>query len=554
MKDYKGSYVTWGPPGCGKTRWLSLQIKAVVNELGPESVVVCSLTRAAAAEIAGRDLPIPRRQVGTLHSMAYRQMDQEPIAELHAKEFNDENPRLAIKTDRVDIDDLGGAPARSLEAGTKAYQEYGLFRAQMKPRKTWRLRVRMFAERWESWKKKHDYVDFGDMISLATDRIATAPGDPEVIILDEGQDMSAAEWVLIRKWSKAAGALIVAGDPMQELYHWRGSDTSIFFDKSIPGDHRKLLSQSYRVPQKIKDASMQWLRSNLMGYHDFDYKARPTKGQIMHSHATWKYPEPLLEKIKKVLRRSSTETVMISATCGYMLGPTIALLKKQGVPISNPWRRKRGDWNPLYPRRGMSIQDKLLEFVRMVCTPAHMLSYGAAAKSLDILKVGGTLQRGAKAFFKEVAKQEPDNIVPADIFFGAFEAQAREQLETFRKYDPNREMSVIKWFLERCMKVNKNSIKYIVRVIENYGLEALKKAPRVFVGTIHSFKGSEADGVIVFPDVSPSGAREWSKRATRNGVTRAFYVALTRAREILTVCAPQSTYTVNLERTVSRFI
>jgi len=61
-------YRIFGPPGTGKTTNLSRQIRRAAERYGPESVLVTSFSRTAAAELAGRDLPISPDRIGTLHS------------------------------------------------------------------------------------------------------------------------------------------------------------------------------------------------------------------------------------------------------------------------------------------------------------------------------------------------------------------------------------------------------------------------------------------------------------------------------------------------------
>ena len=58
-------YQVIGPPGTGKTTYLKRQVERAASQLGPSEVMVCSLTRAAAAEIRGRELPIPADRVET---------------------------------------------------------------------------------------------------------------------------------------------------------------------------------------------------------------------------------------------------------------------------------------------------------------------------------------------------------------------------------------------------------------------------------------------------------------------------------------------------------
>jgi superfamily I DNA/RNA helicase len=50
-----------------------------------------------------------------------------------------------------------------------------------------------------------------------------APGKPAVIIADEAQDLNPMQLTLIRKWSKQAEYLVLAGDDDQTIYSWAGA-------------------------------------------------------------------------------------------------------------------------------------------------------------------------------------------------------------------------------------------------------------------------------------------------------------------------------------------
>src|ERR1035441_7990086 len=61
-----GEYRIFGPPGTGKTTNLSRQIRRAVERFGKDAVLVTSFSRAAAAELAGQDLPVSPDRIGTL--------------------------------------------------------------------------------------------------------------------------------------------------------------------------------------------------------------------------------------------------------------------------------------------------------------------------------------------------------------------------------------------------------------------------------------------------------------------------------------------------------
>lgn len=84
----------FGPPGTGKTTNLSRQIRRAADRFGADSVLVTSFSRAAAAELAGRDLPVSPERLGTLHSHCYRALGAPQIAEANLKESAEAARRL----------------------------------------------------------------------------------------------------------------------------------------------------------------------------------------------------------------------------------------------------------------------------------------------------------------------------------------------------------------------------------------------------------------------------------------------------------------------------
>ena len=79
-------YRIFGPPGTGKTTNITRQIRRAVERFGKDSVLVTSFSRAAAAELAGQDLPVSSDRVGTLHSHCWHALGRPEIAEVHVEE------------------------------------------------------------------------------------------------------------------------------------------------------------------------------------------------------------------------------------------------------------------------------------------------------------------------------------------------------------------------------------------------------------------------------------------------------------------------------------
>jgi hypothetical protein len=98
LRDHSitSEYRIYGPPGTGKTTEVTRHIRRAVERFGGNSVLATSFSRATAAELAGRDIPIDLDYIGTLHSHCYRALGGPAIAEVHVKGWNRKNPRVAI--------------------------------------------------------------------------------------------------------------------------------------------------------------------------------------------------------------------------------------------------------------------------------------------------------------------------------------------------------------------------------------------------------------------------------------------------------------------------
>src|ERR1022692_2354859 len=89
-------YRIFGPPGTGKTTSATRQIHRAVDRFGENSVMVTSFTRAAAIELAGRDVPIDLDRIGTLHSRCFLALGKPPIAEANLEQWNRDNRQFPI--------------------------------------------------------------------------------------------------------------------------------------------------------------------------------------------------------------------------------------------------------------------------------------------------------------------------------------------------------------------------------------------------------------------------------------------------------------------------
>ena len=538
-------YRLYGPPGTGKTTWLTAKARATERARGPNTIAIVSFTRAAAAELRGRDLRVEDHQLGTLHSFALRAIGRMPvIGHEELAEWNLKYPRYALK-DSLDarmIDDGGILPGGATD-GDRLFSFHSLYRAKMTPRDQWAPSVREFADTWDGWKQDIASVDFTDMIEMAYQDCDTFPGDPEVILADEAQDLSALELALLRKWGKAADTLVLCADDDQTIYEFKGASPMAFLDPPVPDEDQEVLSQSYRVPRAIQAFSQQWIEK-VHHRKEKTYLPREEEGEIRRSTAKYRAPESLVRLIDDALqedysadeRSGSIPDVMVLTSCAYMLQPLISTLRNLGYPFYNPYKTNRGDWNPLGPRgRVTTTVDRVLAYLAPSLAMetgqgSDMWTNDQVAKFVPLIATKGNLRRGAK---KKLGDQNPEHLyrtadmdwLMAEIFEEhAFSAALDGDLD---------------WLQANLVGARSKGLEFPMRVIRREGVAALSKSPRIAVGTIHSVKGGEAQHIILLPDLSSAGYHSLTETTEGpDAIRRTFYVGITRARHTLTICAP----------------
>lgn len=533
-----------GPPGTGKTTYLQRQFEAAIRSgrYGPADLFACSLTRAAATELASRVSGVPERNVGTLHSHAYRGLQYPKIVETTSglKDWNEYcgSNRYRIGTQHAANPE--NAPAEPLSAdsdGIKLLQQADVLRHQLRPRELWPVGVQAFIKRWEEFKTETGRVDFTDLIEAALASEGQLEGC-RVLFVDEAQDMSKLEFALVRMWGGKCDEFIVVGDPDQNLYEWRGADPDAFY--SAKAETERVLEHSYRVPQEVHRTAVDWIKQ-ISGRKDAAYFPTSEHGRIEKNNATFKDCDALIESILARLdaprAKADGETAMVLVSCGYMLHSITARLRELGVPFHNPYRRGFHAWNPL------NNSYRLLSFLqpdRQVWgDEARMWTWGDLDKWGTPLQSRPVFSRGFKSIIENRNSEDRfrdsqrDELVPLPYLF--------ENLVSDDVRSKVVDMDV-EWWYDNLLHDHRKRMQFSITVARRYGADRLREQPRIIVGTIHSVKGGEADHVYLFPDLSSAGYYGAWRTSTKAkwSVVRQFYVGMTRARQSLTLCEAQS--------------
>lgn len=527
----------YGPPGTGKTTWIGRQAELAASKYSNDAVVIASLTKAAAFEIASRLPDIPKRNVGTLHAHAWVALNRPKIAE-STEGLKLWNESRKSRSDRIEARNAAlnpeNAPLEAALPQTEAEDMLGqlaVLRQRMQPEELWPMRVRRFAAKWREFKETTGMIDFTDLIERAYDEIDVHPAKPAAFFLDEAQDMSRLEMRLARKWGEECSVFVIVGDPYQNLYQWRGSDPEAFTAGEVSGTI--VLDQSWRVPRLPQEYAVRFVK-NIRSEDPFpEYKPKPEEGELRFRPHTWNYPEPLIADMLK-----DDGEVMILASCSYMLTPLVAALRERGIPFHNPYRNEHGGWNPL------RYADRVRAFMRPTLD-GHLWTMRDLKLFTEPLKAKETMKYGAKSMIELYC--EPDR-------FGD-DSHADEPIKPAKLSSYFEDSSLEKmieqdldWLVSSTRASRASVVEYAARVAKE-DPRKLNETPRIIIGTIHSVKGGEADSVFVFPDLSRRGYNAWNRAgADRDAIYRQFYVALTRTKDKLTILDPNGSEYVPFPR------
>jgi DNA helicase-2/ATP-dependent DNA helicase PcrA len=282
-----GALLLHAGPGSGKTRTLVERVAFLVEQRGvkPSQVLAITFTRRAAEELCTRlRQRMVRRgrpahfEATTFHSLCLKLIEEEQGRAPRVLDDDEVAEVLARVTGRRE-----GAPGPEAEPQARARRE-GLRRSisllkqylvppgQGLPERG----VEGSAEEWRAFAAYQAALqaagacDLDDLLVNAVHLLSHgrrardkwARRFPHVLV-DEFQDVNAAQYELVRLLAPAGSEVVAIGDPDQAIYRFRGSDPAFFerFRRERPECTVVRLHRNYRSSREIVDAAWRMVRA-----------------------------------------------------------------------------------------------------------------------------------------------------------------------------------------------------------------------------------------------------------------------------------------------------
>ena len=291
VKIVDGPVLVISGPGSGKTKCLTHRIAHLIeNGVHPENILAVTFTNKAAEEMRSRVAHILDRKydstknnyfmpgmplLGTFHSVCLRILRKEIERLGYSQNFivldSDEQASLVKKImSAQEIDVKKFNPRAILSKISKLKTD--LTGPEDVPQSDFYMNlVARIYKTYQSELRRLNAVDFDDLIVLTVRLFQKQPDVLEhyqsiwrYILVDEYQDTSHDQYMLLKLLSKRHENLFCIGDDAQSIYQFRKADIRniLNFQKDYPKAQVVLLEQNYRSTKNILAAAQEIISNN----------------------------------------------------------------------------------------------------------------------------------------------------------------------------------------------------------------------------------------------------------------------------------------------------
>ncbi|GAA8770344.1 ATP-dependent helicase [Helicobacter pylori] len=275
-KALKGYNLVIASAGTGKTSTIVGRILYLLdNGIKPEEILLLTFTNKASNEMIKRVAKYSQSsskiEAGTFHAVAYRYL-KEHYPNLSLKQPKELKKLLESIVDTKNAltdDDKKPYTSQHLYALYSLYtnalkqEDFSAWLSHKNPEHTpYAAFYENILDEFENTKKKHNYIDYNDLLLLFKQAMLERPSPYKEVLCDEFQDTNPLQESILDAINPPS--LFCVGDYDQSIYAFNGADISIIsnFTQKYKNAQVFTLTKNYRSSKEILDLANQVIQRN----------------------------------------------------------------------------------------------------------------------------------------------------------------------------------------------------------------------------------------------------------------------------------------------------
>ncbi|GHR56743.1 DNA helicase [Helicobacter pylori] len=275
-KALKGYNLVIASAGTGKTSTIVGRILYLLdNGIKPEEILLLTFTNKASNEMIARVAKYSKLsskiEAGTFHAVAYRYL-KEHYPNLSLKQPKELKKLLESIVDTKNAltdDDKKPYTSQHLYALYSLYtnalkqEDFSAWLSHKNPEHTpYAAFYENILDEFENTKKKHNYIDYNDLLLLFKQAMLERPSPYKEVLCDEFQDTNPLQESILEAINPPS--LFCVGDYDQSIYAFNGADISIIsnFTQKYKNAQVFTLTKNYRSSKEILDLANQVIQRN----------------------------------------------------------------------------------------------------------------------------------------------------------------------------------------------------------------------------------------------------------------------------------------------------
>ncbi|GAA7938900.1 ATP-dependent helicase [Helicobacter pylori] len=275
-KALKGYNLVIASAGTGKTSTIVGRILYLLdNGIRPEEILLLTFTNKASNEMIARVAKYSKSsskiEAGTFHAVAYRYL-KEHYPNLSLKQPKELKKLLESIVDTKNAltdDDKKPYTSQHLYALYSLYtnalkqEDFSAWLSNKNPEHTpYAAFYENILDEFENTKKKHNYIDYNDLLLLFKQAMLERPSPYKEVLCDEFQDTNPLQESILDAINPPS--LFCVGDYDQSIYAFNGADISIIsnFTQKYKNAQVFTLTKNYRSSKEILDLANQVIQRN----------------------------------------------------------------------------------------------------------------------------------------------------------------------------------------------------------------------------------------------------------------------------------------------------